>query len=157
MVFYSHSVKTDEVSRQVIALIEIEEERKPQLSLAIKDVETSLSFAVGEEKPIILNINCDHGELATGISCFLFAPPNFEFPGHESWLQPVDMDTISGYLTAEVKWERLHSVVSQPISYTLKVPPDPDTYKLFHRVVCDGYAGGFVEFEVTVVAEEEGG
>ncbi len=134
-----------------IAQKELEEEKKPELGLMWKELETPFHIKADSTLKLVFGVHLETGKVADNVMAVFYLPPGFDFPGLKTLIQPDDIPVISKFITARVDY-------TAPIiigAYTaneviIKVPPVTGKYTAYYRVSCRGGRGQLKEFEIIV-------
>lgn len=137
------------------ALRELEEEKKPKLAFLFVDKQPPFHIGSGEELEVEFDIFLIQGTIAKKPEVAIFAPPSFDFPGRETWLQPEGKKAVGGHITTKLEFEDLRTESTQPAEITIRVPSDTGEFTLKYRLSCEGFDSDYEEFEVVVYPPQQ--
>ena len=134
---------------------ELDEEKKPLLRFSWRSPQPPFSVPAGGEITLHYAVQFQRGESARQASVWFFAPEGFEFPKRSTWLQDDGLGEISGMLTTK---DTLDDTIVRGVTYNRSIrltsPLEEGTYELRVQVMCIGYSGEYVAFEVRVTPPE---
>jgi len=148
----SEEVAERRLARAVkVALVELEEEKKPELALAFEGEQPPFRIEGGAQITIQFEVNLTQGDLARKPIAYFLAPPGFDFPGKNTWLQSKDRTPVAEHITTQFKWEDARKGIALlPREITVKAPSEKDKFTLRYRLTCEGFDSGYKEFNVIV-------
>lgn len=131
------------------ALIESEEERRPDLDFAFSGSQPPFHMKAGSKMVIEFTIEVIRGDVARKPSVFFHAPKGFLFPGSPTAL-PLLGIKWADYVSSYVDFEDTAIGIYRRGTITIKAPPKPDDYPLLHQCFSEGHHGKICEFHVIV-------
>lgn len=133
------------------ALMQMEEENKPELELTFPGETPPFGFKVGEERTIDFRLSLTKGNIARGIKVIFFAPPGFDFPGRYTQIQSGDVHKVAGYISAFFEWDSCNKAIALPADLNITAPDKAKRYTLLYSLSCDeGFCSTCLELKVKV-------
>ena len=134
-----------------IAQKELEEEKKPELGLMWKDLETPFHIKADSTLKLVFGVHLETGKVADTVMAVFYLPPGIDFPGLKALIQPDDIPVISKFITARVDYTAPITIGAYTANEVIiKVPPVTGKYTAYYRVSCRGGRGELKEFEIIV-------
>lgn len=132
------------------ALREMEDEKRPELELEFYQEKPPIKIKANTEKEIHVKIKLIKGNVARNMKLYYFAPPGFEFPYGDTWVQSKGVSKISGYMSYRMDINNLQKGMDAPVSSTIKAPDKLGTYIMYYSVTSDVTNIERTEFKVIV-------
>jgi len=132
------------------ALIEVEEEKRPELLLEFREEQPPVYIKSGAEKTIKFGVSLEKGDVARKPEVDFFAPAGFTFPGKKVNIQPSTKRKIADHITSRVKLEDITRAVRNIAEITIKAPSQKGKFTILYRLHCEWFASEYEEFEVIV-------
>jgi len=133
------------------AQAELEEAKKPKLKLVFSPKKSSFEIEAGKQTSLRFLVYVVQGDIARHAAAYFFAPPDFEFPGHESWRQREDSKDFENFVSTRYDLKDVRKTISNPGVLNIKAPTKTGSYAITCRLVCDeGYAGPDEQFQIRV-------
>lgn len=132
-----------------IAQKELEEERRPELKLTLKDKKFPLHVKADSEVPLNLSLYISKGDFAEDVDIHICLPPGFGFPNLVTYTLGPEHDYPNYIGTTWEKPEVIKGEIYNK-SINIKTPPTAGSYKIVFYKLCRGFAAEPVEQEIIV-------
>lgn len=137
------------------ALLAIEEEKRPELTLEWPEDAPPFKVNAGDEINIAFAARLSKGEVARNVSVFLLVPPGFQFPGKAAIRQRANHPIAPDYLLHESRKYDVLANVARIDTMTVKCCEETGWYKFYYQIACEGFSGSFEEISIEVNAVED--
>lgn len=136
------------------ALREIEEEKKPKLSLIFRKEQPPFNLEVGEQISIPFELMLTQGDIARKPRVYFFAPSGFDFTDMATWVQDEYIAKVPEYITTSIEAAECRLGIYITSTVDIKAPTSEGEYVLFYRLTCEGFTTDLIEFNVIVKKKE---
>lgn len=120
-----------------LALRELEEERKPELSLEFKGKKFPLHVKTDSEESLTLSLDLAKGDFAEDVVVHIGVPPGFDFPGLDTYTLPPDHDYPNYICTRWNQGEVMPGLAYQ-MKITIKSPSTAGSFNMIYYIFCRG-------------------
>ena len=120
------------------ALMALEEEKKPELSLIFRDKEFPLHMKADSEVSLQLALEVYKGEFAEDIAIHICAPPGFDFPDQDKYVLTAD-HAYPNYVATIWRKDRAIRGLTHMNTVTMKAPSKKGTFKIAYYIFCRGF------------------
>jgi ABC-type multidrug transport system fused ATPase/permease subunit len=132
-----------------IAQEELEDERRPELSLKLKDKKFPLQAKANSEMPLRFELSLSKGDFAEDIDIHICLPPGFGFPNRDTYTLGIDHD-YPDYIVTTWEIPKVIKGLAYPKAIDIKTPPTAGSYNIVFYKRCKGLAADPVEEEIIV-------
>jgi len=129
---------------------ELEEERRPEVTLRILSVSFPLTLQPDSEKELTLEMRLQRGDYLENMEVFLIVPPDFSFPSVKSFRKLPSDHLYPRFPYISHKFERIVPGMIYTWTYKIKSPTIPGKYPLIHSIVGQGMKAKELKKEIIV-------
>ncbi len=116
---------------------ELEEERKPELSLEFKGKKFPLHVKTDSEESLTLSLDLAKGDFAEDVVVHIGVPPGFDFPGLDTYTLPPDHD-YPNYIGTRWNQGKVMQGLAYQMKITIKSPSTAGSFNMIYYIFCRG-------------------